>query len=234
VTPAASLFYTLHRSLQHIPSCLKIPHSGPILNTSHSALISFRITVTVILPLAVYRKSVRLGNRSLGTQTWDSSQLDPCGRSPCATSSLTRGCICVIYVHLSNVHIALIAYNWKCFLLLSTQVFIYSRPCKVDRAYLTYLRLQRQLSHLNAGKLDLRQVQASYILCVCLHFVLCCELAYSHDFLWLLFVALIILLYNRMNRKGWKPSDLPIYISVLWKVNLMLALERLLWIVGSY
>jgi hypothetical protein len=56
-----------------------------------------------------------------------------------------------------------------------------SRLSKADHVYITYLVLQWQLSHLNAHKLDHRQVQSSYIFCVWLHFVLCCE--HSHDFI---------------------------------------------------
>jgi hypothetical protein len=42
------------------------------------------------------------------------------------------------------------------------QVLCQPRICKADHAYLTYLTLQRQLSHLNGRKLDRRQVYASY------------------------------------------------------------------------
>jgi hypothetical protein len=44
-----------------------------------------------------------------------------------------------------------------------TQVLCQYRLYRADHAYLTYLMLQRQLSHLNGRKLDHRQVQASYI-----------------------------------------------------------------------
>jgi hypothetical protein len=57
-----------------------------------------------------------------------------------------------------NVRIAPIACYWKFFLLHYVQVFCQSRLCKADHVYLTYLMLQRQLSHLNGRKLDHRQV----------------------------------------------------------------------------
>jgi hypothetical protein len=57
----------------------------------------------------------------------------------------------------SSVRIAHIACYWKFFLLHYTQVLCQSRLYR-DHAYLTYLMLQRQLSHLNGRKLDHRQV----------------------------------------------------------------------------
>jgi hypothetical protein len=47
---------------------------------------------------------------------------------------------------------------WKFFHLRYTQVLCQYRLCKVGHAYLTYLTLQRQLSHLNGRKLEHRQV----------------------------------------------------------------------------
>jgi hypothetical protein len=46
----------------------------------------------------------------------------------------------------------------KFFLLHYIQVLCQSRLCKADHDHLTYLMLQRQLSHLNGRKLDHRQV----------------------------------------------------------------------------
>jgi hypothetical protein len=57
----------------------------------------------------------------------------------------------------SNVHFAHIAYYWKFFLLHYTQVLCQFRLYRADHAYLTYLMIQRQLSHLNGRKLDLLQ-----------------------------------------------------------------------------
>jgi hypothetical protein len=58
----------------------------------------------------------------------------------------------------SSVRTALIT-----LLLHYAQVLCQYRLCSADHAYLTYLTLQRQLSHLNGRKLGRRQVQASYI-----------------------------------------------------------------------
>jgi hypothetical protein len=79
----------------------------------------------------------------------------------------------------SSVRIAQTACYWKFFLVHYIQVLCQSRLCKADHAYLTYLMLQRQLSHLNGRKLDHRQVQASY------------KHVHSHDFVWLLLVTYI-------------------------------------------
>jgi hypothetical protein len=53
---------------------------------------------------------------------------------------------------LSSVKFAHIRCYWKFFLLHYTLVLCQYRFCKVDHAYLTYLMLQRQLSHLNGRK----------------------------------------------------------------------------------
>jgi hypothetical protein len=63
----------------------------------------------------------------------------------------------------SSVRIALKACYGKFLLLHYTQVLCQYRLCKADYAYLTYLMLQQQLSHLNGRKLDHIQVKASYI-----------------------------------------------------------------------
>jgi hypothetical protein len=55
---------------------------------------------------------------------------------------------------LSSVSIVYGICYWKFFLLHYTQVLCQSRHCKVGHAYLTYLTLQRQLSHLNGSKLE--------------------------------------------------------------------------------
>jgi hypothetical protein len=59
---------------------------------------------------------------------------------------------------LSSICIACIACYWKFFLLRYVQVLCQSRLYRADHAYLTYLMLQWQLSHLNGHKLDHRQV----------------------------------------------------------------------------
>jgi hypothetical protein len=57
-----------------------------------------------------------------------------------------------------SVRIALLACCRNFFLLHYIQVLCQYRLCKADHAYLTYLMLQRQFSHLNGRKLDHRQV----------------------------------------------------------------------------
>jgi hypothetical protein len=79
------------------------------------------------------------------------------------------------------------------------------RLCKAEHAYLTYLMLQRQLSHLTCCKIDHLQAQASYIFCAWLHLVLYREHVHSHDSVWLLFLVSTILLYNR-----------PLYCGHFW------------------
>jgi hypothetical protein len=59
----------------------------------------------------------------------------------------------------SNVRIAYIACYWKFIRLDYLQILCHSRLCKADHIYLTYLMLQRQLSHLNGRKLDHCQVK---------------------------------------------------------------------------
>jgi hypothetical protein len=53
----------------------------------------------------------------------------------------------------SSVRIVHIASYWKFFLVHYVQVLCQSRLCKADHVCLTYLMLQRQLSHLNGRKL---------------------------------------------------------------------------------
>jgi hypothetical protein len=104
----------------------------------------------------------------------------------------------------SSVHFAHITCYWKFFLLHYRQVLSQYRLCRADNAYLTYLMLQRQLSHLNGRKIDQRQVQASNIFCVWLHFFPYREHVHSNDSVWLLLVACTIFLYNRTHTEGWK------------------------------
>jgi hypothetical protein len=93
---------------------------------------------------------------------------------------------------------------WKFFLLHYIQILCQYTLSKANHAYLTYPMLQRQLSHLNGRKLDRLQVEASYIFYLSIRLVLCCERVHSHYFIWLLFVACTILLYNRIHTEGWK------------------------------
>jgi hypothetical protein len=100
---------------------------------------------------------------------------------------------------LTSVRIALIASYWKFFLLHCTQVLCQYRLYRADLTYLTYLMLQRQLSHLNGRTLNHSEVQASYIFW--LRLVLYHERVHSHVFIRLL-VACTILLYNRIRTES--------------------------------
>jgi hypothetical protein len=117
-----------------------------------------RVRVTVILRLAVYRQSVRLGTKPLEDHDQKSFQLNPSSHSPYITSPLTRGWICLAF--LSSVRIARMACYWKFYLLHCEQVLCQSRLCSADHAYFTYLMLQRQFSHLNDHKLDHRHSES--------------------------------------------------------------------------
>jgi hypothetical protein len=79
-------------------------------------------------------------------------QLNPCDNSPYVISSLTRRWFCVLRICLTfrQVYISHIKHVIeKFFLLHYTPVLCQYRLCRADHAYLTYLMLQRQLSHLN-------------------------------------------------------------------------------------
>jgi hypothetical protein len=100
----------------------------------------------------------------------------------------------------SSVRITLISCYWNFFLFHYIQVLCQYRLWKLNHAYLTYLMLQRQLSHLNGRKLH-HQVSSYYIVCVWLRLVLYRE----HDIVWLLLVACTMLLCNCTNTESWKP-----------------------------
>jgi hypothetical protein len=120
-----------------------------------------KVKVEVALQLAVYCLSVRLGVKPLETHDQRSFfQLSPCGNSPSVTSSLTSGCVSLmsmLYLP-SSLGITLLVYCWKFFLLHCIQVLCQYRLGKAGHAYLTYLMLKWQLSHLNGRKLNHRQV----------------------------------------------------------------------------
>jgi hypothetical protein len=59
--------------------------------------IKFKVKVKVILRLAVYRQTVRLGAKPLEANDQRLFfQLNPCGHSPYVTSSVTRGYVCLL------------------------------------------------------------------------------------------------------------------------------------------
>jgi hypothetical protein len=123
-----------------------------------------RVGVRITLRLAVYRQSVRLGAKSL--ESHDQRPFFFFGNWTLAVIVLTEhplwredGFVSYKYPWpLSSICIAHIACYWKLFLLNYAQVLCQYRLCKADHAYLTYLMLQRRVSHLNGRALDHRQV----------------------------------------------------------------------------
>jgi hypothetical protein len=68
--------------------------------------------ITVTLRLAVYRQSVRLGDKPLEAHGQRFIlQLNPCGHSPYVTSSLTRGSVCCLQLLLIFVSTVIIRYG---------------------------------------------------------------------------------------------------------------------------
>jgi hypothetical protein len=61
----------------------------------------------IILRIAVYRQSVRLGAHPFEDhdQRFLSLQVNPCSRSPYITSSLTRGWVCLCQVYVSHIRV---------------------------------------------------------------------------------------------------------------------------------
>jgi hypothetical protein len=136
---------------------------------SHTNLLLFKlpyegspvVRVRVTLRLAVYRKSVHLGAKPL--ESHDQKYFfatEPLRSSPYVTSSLTRGWVCLLWIGLAFVKCKYRIYSILLTILLLHYILVLcpSRLCKAEHAYLTYLMLQRQLSHLNRRKLDRRQV----------------------------------------------------------------------------
>jgi hypothetical protein len=91
-------------------------------------------------------------------------QLNPCSHSPYVISILFDKKMGLSLVNMlglsSSVRITHIACCWKFFLFHCIQVLCQYRLCKAGHAYLTYLTLQWQLSHLNGCKVDHCQVKA--------------------------------------------------------------------------
>jgi hypothetical protein len=128
----------------------------------HIRLTTEVVKVKVTLRLAVYRQTISPGVKLL--ETHDQRlffQLNSCGNSPYVTSSLMRWRVCLLWICLAFrqvyiSHIDRVIENF--FLLHYTQVLCQYRLSRANHAYLTYLKLQRQLIHLNNRKLDHRQV----------------------------------------------------------------------------
>jgi hypothetical protein len=128
-------------------------------HTGNLQLVTDRARVT--LWLAVYCHQFILAQSPLRIMTRDFFPLvNPCSHNPYVTSSLMRGWVCLVWIGLafSSIHITHIACYWKFSVLHCIEIPCQSRLWKADHAYLTYFMLQRQLSHLNGGKLDCHQV----------------------------------------------------------------------------
>jgi hypothetical protein len=197
-------------------------------NSYHSTVLNstartnWTVKVRVTLRLAVYRQSVLLRDKPLETHDNTFFATEPL-RSESLCNILSDDRMGLSLMNMlglsSNVIIAHIEFYWKFFILHYIHVLCEYRLCKPDRAYLTYLMLQRQFSHLDDGMLDHRQVWASYIFYIWLRHVLYCEHVHSHDFAWLLFVArtiFYIIVYIRKverrvqiadQRASWKSSN---------------------------
>jgi hypothetical protein len=116
---------------------LTAPHFTQ-LQLSADSITDPRVRVTLLL--VVYRQLVHLG-----------------GHSPYVASSLTRRRVRLLRTLFAFVKCTYRTHSMLLRILpfaLRIQVLCQYRLCKEDHAYLTYLMLQRQLSHLNGRKLD--------------------------------------------------------------------------------
>jgi hypothetical protein len=132
---------------------LLLAHANAVILGSESESVTFK--------LGADRQSVRLGAKPLEAHNLRFFQLNPSSHSPYVTPSDERMNILGL---LSSVCIVHISCYWKFRLLQCIQALCQSRLCKPDHAYLTYLVLQRQLSHLNGCKLDHRPLHQSLII----------------------------------------------------------------------
>jgi hypothetical protein len=131
---------------------------------SHSLLFAgfpTKVKVEVTLRLEVYRQTFHLGVKPLETHDQRPSSTEPLwSQSLCNILSDEKMGLSLMNMlgFSSSVRIAHIARYWIFFLLHYIQVLCQYRFCKALHAYLTYLMLQRQLSHVNGRKLHHRQV----------------------------------------------------------------------------
>jgi hypothetical protein len=89
---------TLTNSTNLFPSLLKSFSTGVLRDSLNSN--SVRVRVRVTLRLAVYRQSVRLGDKPLETHDNFIFQLNFCSYSPYVSSSLTRESVCLLQLPL--------------------------------------------------------------------------------------------------------------------------------------
>jgi hypothetical protein len=109
----------------------------------------------------------------------------------------TIGWVCLL-------HITRIASYWIFFLLKYIQVICQFRLNKAGHAFLISRMLRRQFSRCNVVSLTTAKL-SPLTLSVWLRLVLCCEHDRSHDFIWHLVVASLLLIYNHIHMEGWKP-----------------------------
>jgi hypothetical protein len=117
-----------------------------------------RVRVRVTLRLAVHRQSVRLGTKPLETHDqrflfwteplWIYSLCNILSDERMGLPLMNMLGLCQVYIS-HNLYDA--ENSSLCTIM---QVHCQSRLCKIDHVYLTYVMLQRQLSHLNGRKLD--------------------------------------------------------------------------------
>jgi hypothetical protein len=148
-----SLSSALSHSLTHQPT-----HSSLIVWLLTNWLTNcnkVNVKIRTTLRLAVYRCSVRLAVKHLEDhdQTFFSPNEHLRSYSLCNILSDEKMGLSLMNMLdlLPSVRIAHIAFYWKFFLVPYIQVLCQYRFCRADHAYLTYLMLQRHLSHLNGG-----------------------------------------------------------------------------------
>jgi hypothetical protein len=185
---APSLISTIHKSTQHPLNLFQPPVPSPTVSWQRFLTVDILQLRALTQFPAGHSLTTELGqshsqsyfttddlppiSSSWRQAPWDSPpenfiflQLHPCGRSLYVTPQhpLWWEGVFVSYEYaspLSSVRIAHTASYWKLFLLhyIHAQVLCQSKIWKADHDNLTYLILQRQLSHLNGRKLDYRQV----------------------------------------------------------------------------
>jgi hypothetical protein len=148
------------------PRLAAISHQPPSLLFTDWLITADKVKVKVILRLAV----VTPVSSSLRQSPWDSRskssfffQLNPYGHSSYVTSSLTRRWVHLLWIRLASQvyvsHIQHVMENSSCCTIYKSSVSTdFAKQIMPILLYLTYLMLQRQLSHLNGRKLDHRQV----------------------------------------------------------------------------
>jgi hypothetical protein len=74
-----------------------------LMTERHRLVVRVRVRARVTLWLAVYRQSLRLGVKPLEDHEQIFFKMNPCCHSPCVTSSLMRGWVCLLWICLAFV-----------------------------------------------------------------------------------------------------------------------------------